>query len=111
MVVSPSVAAIYRQVRKNINAWLCNQSISPDVYSEVPRNEVILSLVHLGCGVGFVSELVIEGSPLVDQVELLEDEPGLEDFYARFCTRKKSLEVSPIIRAFWESIPVISANT
>ena len=107
----PLVLPFTGQVRKNINAWLCNQSISPDVYSEVPRNEVILSLVHLGCGVGFVSELVIEGSPLVDQVELLEDEPGLEDFYARFCTRKKSLEVSPIIRAFWGSIPVTSDKT
>ncbi len=48
------------QVRKNINVWLGNHSISPNVYSEVPGNGAILSLVALGCGVGFVPELVIK---------------------------------------------------
>jgi LysR family positive regulator for ilvC len=107
----PLVLPFTGQVRKNINAWLCNQSVFPNVYSEVTGNEVILSLVHLGCGVGFVPVLVIEGGPLVDQVELLEGGPGLEDFYVGFCTRKRSLKVSPIIRAFWRSIPVTFDKT
>ena len=77
------------QVRKNINVWLRNQSIFPNVYAEVPGNEAILSLVALGCGVGFVPELVIKDSPLADQVEVVEDGPDLEDFHVGFCTRKK----------------------
>ena len=76
----------------------------------MPGNEEILSLAHLGCGVGFVPELVIKDSPLADQVEVLEDGPDLENFHVGFCTRRKSLEVSPIIRAFWESIPVVTVD-
>ncbi len=78
------------QVRKNINAWLRNQSISPNVYAEVPGNEAILSLVALGCGVGFVPELVIKDSPLVDQIEVVEGGLDLEDFHVGFCIREKT---------------------
>ena len=45
-------------------------------------------------------ELVIKDSPLVDQVKVVEGGTHLEDFHVGFCTRKKSLEVSPIIRVF-----------
>ena len=106
----PLVLPSTGQVRKNINVWLRNQSISPNVYAEVPGNEAILSLVALGCGVGFVPALVIKDSPLADQVAVVEDGPDLEDFHVGFCTRKKNLEVSPIIRAFWDSIPVTSVD-
>jgi|TARA_B110000211_G_scaffold34428_1_gene34628 LysR family positive regulator for ilvC len=104
----PLVLPSTGQVRKNINAWLRNQSITANVYAEVPGNEAILSLVALGCGVGFVPELVIKDSPLADQVKVVEEGPDLEDFHVGFCTRRKSLEVSPIIRAFWDSIPETS---
>jgi LysR family positive regulator for ilvC len=106
----PLVLPSTGQVRKNINVWLRNQSISPNVYAEVPGNEAILSLVALGCGVGFVPELVVKHSPLVDQVKVVEDGPDLENFHVGFCTRKKSLEVSRIIRAFWESISVATVD-
>ena len=107
----PLVLPSTGQVRKNINVWLRDQSISPNVYAEMPGNEAIRSLVALGCGVGFVPELVIKDSPLADQVEVLEDGPNLEDFSVGFCTKKKSLEASPVIRAFWESILVTSINS
>lgn len=89
-------------------AWLRNQNVVPNVYAEVPGNEAILSLVALGCGVGFVPELVVNDSPLKAQVKVIEAGPDLEDFHVGFCTRTKSLEVSPIIRAFWESVPTAS---
>ena len=107
----PLVLPSTGQVRKNINVWLGNHSIYPNVYAEVPGNEAILLLVALGCGVGFVLELVIKDSLLADQVEVLEDGPDLGNFHVGFCTRRKSLEASPIIRAFWESIPIISVST
>lgn len=92
------------QVRQNIDAWLRVNNIVPNVYAEVPGNEAILSLVALGCGVGFVPELVIRESPLAGQVMIVPEGPELEDFHVGFCTRQKNLDVSPIIRAFWESI-------
>ncbi len=92
------------QVRQNIDTWLRVNDIVPNVYAEVPGNEAILSLVALGCGVGFVPELVIRESPLSGQVIIVEDGPELEDFHVGFCTRQKNLDVSPIIRAFWDSI-------
>ncbi len=101
----PLVLPSTGQVRQNIDAWLKANDISPNVYAEVPGNEAILSLVALGCGVGFVPELVVNDSPLASQVVVLENGPDLEDFYVGFCTRRKSLEVSPIIQAFWQAIP------
>lgn len=87
-----------------------NQSISPNVYAEVPENEVILSFVVLGYGVGFFSDLVITDSPLADQGEVVEDAPDLEDFHVGFCAREKIFRVSTIIRAYWESINLTSIN-
>ena len=98
------------QVRKNVDAWLRDEHIVPNVYAEVPGNEAILSLVALGCGVGFVPELVVNDSPLMAQVKVIDSGPELEDFHVGFCTRAKSLEVSPIIRAFWDSIPIASVR-
>jgi LysR family positive regulator for ilvC len=94
------------QVRRNVDGWLRRHAIKPDIYAEVPGNEAILSLVALGCGVGFVPQLVVEDSPLSDRVTLLDSGPDLEDFHVGFCTRRSHLEVSPIIRAFWDSIRV-----
>lgn len=92
------------QARANINSWIREQRITANVYAEVPGNEAILSLVALGCGVGFVPSLVVEDSPLAGRVEVVEAGPRLEDFHVGFCTRKKNLLVSPIVRAFWATI-------
>ena len=100
----PLVLPSTGQVRQNIDRWLRDKHITPDVYAEVPGNEAILSLVALGCGVGFVPALVIEESPLAKQVRVIEAGPALEDFHVGFCTRRKSLQMSPVIRAFWNAI-------
>lgn len=99
-LILPSIG----QVRQNVNTWLRERQLVPNVYAEVPGNEAILSLVALGCGVGFVPDLVVRESPLADKVRIIESGPALEEFHVGFCTRRKSLAVSPVIRAFWESI-------
>lgn len=104
----PLVLPTSGQVRRNVDSWLKSRNISPEVYAEVPGNEAILSLVALGCGIGFVPRLVVEDSPLSDRVTVLDTGPDLDDFHVGFCTRSASLEVSPIIRAFWEAIPAQS---
>jgi LysR family positive regulator for ilvC len=92
------------QARENIDSWFIRQGIRPNIYAEVSGNEAILSLVALGCGVGFVPQLVIHESSLANKVKVLESGPELSDFHVGFCTRRSSLASSDIIRAFWGSI-------
>lgn len=90
--------------RMYIDDWLRKQKRQPKVYSEVAGNEAILALVALGCGVGFVPRLVLENSPLADQVSVLSTDLDLPDIHVGFCTRTRRLAMSPVIRAFWASI-------
>jgi LysR family positive regulator for ilvC len=76
--------------------------VRPSVYSEVPGSEALLSLVALGCGVGIVPRLVVDRSPLRDEVRALEVEPGLGEFRVGLCTPRRKL-ASPIVRAFWDA--------
>lgn len=99
-LILPSVG----QARDNIDSWFSAQGIRPNIYAEVSGNEAILSLVALGCGVGFVPKLVIRDSPLADRVRLVESGPKVSDFHVGFCTRRSSLASSDIIKAFWDSI-------
>ena len=99
-LILPSVG----QARDNINSWFSEQGIRPNIYAEVSGNEAILSLVALGCGVGFVPKLVVKDSPLADRVRLVESGPKVSDFHVGFCTRRSSLASSDIIKAFWNSI-------
>jgi LysR family transcriptional regulator, positive regulator for ilvC len=92
------------QARENVDSWFVRQGIRPNIYAEVSGNEAILSLVALGCGVGFVPQLVIHESSLVNKVKVLKSGPELSDFNVGFCTRRSSLASSDIIRAFWGSI-------
>jgi LysR family transcriptional regulator, positive regulator for ilvC len=100
----PLVLPTSGQARSHIDDWLRELRIKPKIYSEVAGNEAILSLVALGCGVGFVPALVLENSPLADRVKILAGGPLLTDIHVGFCTRSKSLLISPLVQAFWQSI-------
>lgn len=89
--------------RASAERWFKRRRVTPRVYSEVPGNEAILSLVSLGCGVGIVPRLVADKSPLRPELRILDVEPELEVFRVGVCTRKKRLE-SPVVLAFWNSI-------
>jgi hypothetical protein len=47
---------------------------------------------------------VLENSPLADQVSVLTTALNLPDIHVGFCSRTRRLAMSPVIRAFWESI-------
>ncbi len=89
--------------RASVERWFRRKHIAPRVYSEVPGNEAILSLVSLGCGVGIVPKLVMDKSPLRAEVRALAVEPPLEGFRVGVCTQKRRLK-SPLVRAFWDSL-------
>ena len=64
--VVPMVLPTQGQTRNNVDVWLRDHGIRPNIYAEVAGNEATLSLVALDCGVGFVPELVIRESPLAE---------------------------------------------
>ena len=89
--------------RDRIDQWFREKGIRPNVYAEVAGNEALLAMVSLGCGVGVVPELVLEKSPLREQVRIFRVEPGLAPFIIGACTLEKNLR-NPVIRAFWTTV-------
>lgn len=102
-LVLPSIG----QARDNIDTWFREQGVRPNVYGEVAGNEAILSLVALGCGVGFVPRLVLESSPLANRISEFPNGPTLSDFHVGFATRRKNLEASPLVRALFDLLGTI----
>jgi LysR family positive regulator for ilvC len=57
-------------------------------------------MVSLGFGVGVVPQIVLDNSPLADQVAVLRVSPALEAYEVGLFTLEKKLR-SPLIAAFW----------
>lgn len=86
--------------RTRVNAWFRKKGISPRIYAQVAGNEAIVSMVSLGLGVGVVPKLVLDNSPVADNISVLDVKPELEPYNVGLCTLKKSL-VNPLVAAFW----------
>ena len=89
--------------REKFDVWLNQSSLSPNIYAQVGGNEAIVSMVSLGFGIGIVPSIVVENSPLSDQVEVIVDQPSFMPIEIGFCVRKKRLQ-SPLVKALWQSI-------
>ncbi len=100
---TPLIMAERGLSRKRVERWFVEKGIVPNIYAQVAGNEAIITMVSLGCGVGVIPELVLEKSPLQDQVCLLATEPQLEPFSVGVCTVEKN-RLKPIVQAFWESV-------
>lgn len=99
----PFVLPTVGLARAAADRWFRKRKFAPRIYSELPGNEAILSLVAVGCGVGIVPRLVVDRSPLRAEFRVLDPKPALDPFRVGVCTQKSKLK-SPIVRAFWESI-------
>jgi LysR family positive regulator for ilvC len=87
--------------RQRIDRWFTSRKITPNIYARVAGNEAIIAMVSLGCGVGVVPLLVLEKSPLQEQVMTLDITPELTPFSIAICTMKKKAR-PPQVQAFWE---------
>ncbi len=87
--------------RRRVDGWFRDRGIAPQIYAQVAGNEAIMVMVSLGCGVGVVPKLVVEKSPLLAEVRILENGPELQPYVVGICALARRLE-SPMIRAFWE---------
>ena len=89
--------------RQRIDRWFADKKILPHIYAEVAGNEAIIAMVGLGCGVGVVPRLVLEKSPVREQITLLDLSPRLTPFFIAVCTMRKKVR-SPQVQAFWEIV-------
>ena len=61
-------------------------------------------MVSLGLGVGVVPKIVLDNSPMADNIQVLNVRPELEPYNVGLCALKKSLN-NPLVRAFWDNGP------
>ncbi|MBU4176335.1 MAG: HTH-type transcriptional activator IlvY [Proteobacteria bacterium] len=98
---TPVIVAEQGLGRERLDRWFAARKILPNIYAQVAGNEAIIAMVSLGCGVGVVPLLVLEKSPLQEQITVLDISPRLAPFSLGVCTVKKTLR-NPKIQAFWE---------
>lgn len=89
--------------RERVNRWFRYRDVEPTIYAQVAGNEAILAMVALGCGVGVVPQLVVDKSPLREQLEVFEPEPLLEPYRVGVAVRSRRLGV-PAVRALWSVV-------
>jgi len=87
--------------RGRVEEWFREQGIVPNIYAQVAGNEAIVSMVSLGFGIGVVPKIVLDNSPLVERVQILDAQPALEPFDIGLFTLKRNLK-NPLVAAFWE---------
>lgn len=89
--------------REELDQWFMTLGFEPLIYAQVGGNEAIVSMVSLGYGVGFVPKIVVDNSPLIDQIDLLDNRPNILPIDVGFYAKKKRLK-NPIIQALWQSV-------
>lgn len=89
--------------RNRIDTWFRKMDVNPRIYAQVAGNEAIVSMVSLGLGIGVVPKIVLDNSPLVDRIKILDVKPALEPYDVGLFTLKKSLK-NPLVNAFWSLV-------
>ncbi len=97
---TPVIMAERGLSRERLDRWFRTKKVSPNIYAHVAGNEAIIAMVSLGCGIAVVPKLVLEKSPLQDQITILKNAPKLEPFSIGVCTVKKNMQDQKI-QAFW----------
>lgn len=98
---TPVITADFGLSRERSDRWFQEKGIVPNIYAQVAGNEAIIAMVALGCGVGVVPKLVLEKSPIKEQIEILDVTPELQSFSIGICAMKKNMRL-PQVNAFWE---------
>jgi LysR family positive regulator for ilvC len=87
--------------RRRFDRWIKEMNIQPLIYAETIGNEAIIAMVHLGCGIGLVPEMVLDKSPENSSISVLEDAPPLKPYTIGICVKKRNLG-NPVTKAFWD---------
>ncbi len=97
----PFVSSESGLMRSRMVAWFRQRGSQPNVYARVSGNEAIVSMVGLGFGVGMVPRLVVENSPMVRSVEVIEAWPEAEPFTIGLCCLRRKRN-NPLVGALWQ---------
>jgi len=87
--------------RKRIDQWFKKNQIDPVINTEVSGNEGILALVRLGCGVGVVPRVVLDQSPVSDDLVVIPTRVKVKPLRVGLCTMKRHIARSSI-DALWK---------
>ncbi|WP_120513615.1 HTH-type transcriptional activator IlvY [Photobacterium salinisoli] len=93
----PFILPEYGTARENADKWMKSQKIKPNIYAQVAGHEAIVSMVALGCGIGIAPDIVIENSPIRDQIQKLPA-AAVEPLTLGLCC-KQSRQQEPLFQA------------
>ncbi|MBS7022425.1 MAG: HTH-type transcriptional activator IlvY [Haemophilus parainfluenzae] len=97
----PFIFPVEGHARQRIEQWLREKHIKhPKIYATVAGHEGIVPMVGLGFGLAMLPDVVIDNSPMNNQISRLNLDKPIEPFELVICTQKRNLE-QPLIRAFW----------
>jgi len=99
----PMIVSERGLARQRLNQWLSDNNLNANIYSEVSGNEAIVSMVSLGCGIGFIPQIVLDNSPLKDSVEKFSIQPDIPHYEVGACVQTRRLK-NPIVQALWQTI-------
>lgn len=85
--------------RDRCNTWFKQNKIRPNIYAQVSGHEAIVSMVALGCGIGIAPDVVINNSPVKDNIQRLDVLP-VKPFKLGICCKRSQLN-NPLIKALW----------
>ena len=100
---TPMIVSEEGLARKRVDRWFKEQHIKPMIYAQVAGNEAIISMVSLGFGIGVVPKIVLDNSPLADNVVILNITQQLKAYEVGLITLEKKLK-NPLIDAFWSQL-------
>ena len=100
---TPMILSEQGLARDRTDDWFRQLAIKPTIYAQVAGHEALVSMVSLGFGIGVVPQIVLDNSPLADQVNILKTDPQLADYDVGVCVLEKRLK-SPLIKAFWSQL-------
>lgn len=101
----PFIFPVEGHARQRIEQWLRDEQWlrekhikHPKIYATVAGHEGIVPMV--GFGLAMLPDVVIDNSPMNNQISRLNLDKPIEPFELVICTQKRNLEQT-LIRAFW----------
>lgn len=85
--------------RLRMERWFKAMNIHANIYAQVRGHEAIVPMVALGCGVSITPNVVVNNSPMMDRIQVLQSPQPILPFELGCCCLQKRLQ-DPLINAF-----------
>lgn len=97
----PFILPLEGTARQRLEHWLRSKSLKyPTIYATVSGHEGIVPMVAMGLGLAMLPDVVIDSSPMCNQVSRLYLDEPIAPLELGVCVQKRNL-TEPRIRAFW----------